>query len=144
MSIQRDESLDTIKYILIVCVIFGHCLGNYYDSSTICRGIYNFINLFHMPLFIFLSGFFSKKYDLKNKEQRNKFILNELKLLETFIIFCCVHQLIRLKHIYFTQMIIDASWSMWYLLSLFWWRLILQLIPKAYQNPHKQYHPAFS
>ncbi|WP_369077386.1 acyltransferase family protein [Fibrobacter sp. HC4] len=56
----RDKSLDALKYMLIVCVIFGHCLGNYYENSAICRGIYNFINLFHMPLFIFLSGYFSK------------------------------------------------------------------------------------
>ena len=124
----RDESLDAVKYILIVSVIFGHCLGHSCDYS-LNQGVYNFVNIYHMPLFIFLSGYFSKKYNLKIKEERNHFLVSQLKLLETFIVFNCVHQLLVIHSINVFLMFKSPSWSLWYLLSLFLWRTIVQLLP---------------
>ena len=61
---KRELSLDYIKGILILLVVYGHCLfwldgnNNSYDYYFIPRIIYTF----HMPLFVFLSGyFFSRK-----------------------------------------------------------------------------------
>ncbi|MBP5441390.1 MAG: acyltransferase family protein [Fibrobacter sp.] len=127
----RDESLDAIKYILIASVIFGHCLGRYCESP-LSQGVYNFVNLYHMPLFIFLSGYFSKQYDLKKREERSHFLLSQVKLLETYVIFCCVHQLIVYHSIDVYFMMKFPSWSLWYLLSLFSWRMFVQLIPQKF------------
>lgn len=61
---KREELLDYIKGILIFLVVYGHCL--YWMGEGI-REPYTFISTFiysfHMPLFIFLSGYFfsSKK-----------------------------------------------------------------------------------
>lgn len=57
---KRDLSLDYIKGILILLVVYGHCL--YWLDGN--RNSFNYFYLpkiiytFHMPLFIFLSGYF--------------------------------------------------------------------------------------
>ena len=64
---QRDTSLDYLKGILILLVVYGHCIYwlngkvNSYDYYFIAKIIYTF----HMPLFIFISGYFfsTKKND---------------------------------------------------------------------------------
>lgn len=54
-SSQRSNSVDIAKGILIILVVTGHVLnGSPTDAST--RG---YIYFFHMPLFIFLSGYLS-------------------------------------------------------------------------------------
>lgn len=56
---KREISLDYIKGILILLVVYGHCLywfdGNQYSSNYFVAKI---IYTFHMPFFIFLSGYF--------------------------------------------------------------------------------------
>ncbi len=56
---KRDSSLDFIKFLLVLLVVFGHCVqytyikfGLNFDDSIIFRYIYSF----HMPLFMFISG----------------------------------------------------------------------------------------
>lgn len=57
---KRDLSLDYIKGILILFVVYGHCLywldgnRNSFNYYFLPKIIYSF----HMPLFIFLSGYF--------------------------------------------------------------------------------------
>ena len=57
---KRDLSLDYIKGILILLVVYGHCLywldGNTHSFNYIFFP--KIIYTFHMPLFIFLSGYF--------------------------------------------------------------------------------------
>ena len=57
---KRDLRIDTIKGILIVCVVLGHVIGNF-DASYLSQRVYDFIYMFHMPLFIFISGIFTHK-----------------------------------------------------------------------------------
>ena len=55
---QRNPYWDTLKAMLIVLVVLGHtgtAMGNKWLSV---------IYAFHMPLFIFISGYFSKKQSL--------------------------------------------------------------------------------
>ena len=62
-SSYRDLSWDILRGILILLVVVGHSvqdlqLRTSYDSSLYAT-IYNAIYLFHMPLFVFVSGYFS-------------------------------------------------------------------------------------
>lgn len=60
MSQTRIAKWDNLKFLLIFLVVFGH-LGRQVSSlSPLMEGIIFFIYLFHMPLFVFLSGYFSK------------------------------------------------------------------------------------
>lgn len=49
---KRNEYMDIAKGIAIILMVAGHC-----DGGGVVN---NFVNLFHMALFIFISGFFFK------------------------------------------------------------------------------------
>lgn len=53
MTIQRNNTIDIIKGFLIVCVILGHVLLGSIDDNIFRYIIYSF----HMPLFMFMSGY---------------------------------------------------------------------------------------
>lgn len=65
MSKSRSESIDIVKGIAIVLVVYGHVLRGLESASIASDG--NFFKLgnkllysFHMPLFFILSGLFFK------------------------------------------------------------------------------------
>lgn len=58
---QRIEKWDILKLGLIFLVVLGHICDQYVKESAIVRAIWLFIYSFHMPLFFFVSGLFSKK-----------------------------------------------------------------------------------
>jgi fucose 4-O-acetylase-like acetyltransferase len=114
----RNIYFDNVKFILIFLVVAGHYCRNYRES-VIMLGINDFIYSFHMPLFIFISGYFSKEI----KSQRIKDINNIL----------IPYVFIQLYYIIFQKLIgnnQDWSWTIpiesnWYLLGMLFWRLII-------------------
>ena len=56
---KRDYSFDNMKVLLITLVVFGHALEEFGTTGKLglIRAV---IYSFHMPLFIFISGYFSK------------------------------------------------------------------------------------
>lgn len=56
----RIEKWDILKFGLIFLVVLGHIADEYVKTSETMRSLYLFIYSFHMPLFIFISGLFSK------------------------------------------------------------------------------------
>jgi len=64
LQAERDNRLDNIKGIMIFCVTFAHAISNLYPGgaeNVITGYLYYFINCFHMPVFIFISGYLSKR-----------------------------------------------------------------------------------
>lgn len=55
MNKQRLSYWDTLKGLLIILVVLGHC------GTALSGGLLSAIYAFHMPLFIVVSGYFSKK-----------------------------------------------------------------------------------
>ena len=64
---NRNYTFDNIKGILIILVVFGHILAGDGNSNLNIFGVTHYvIYAVHMPMFIFISGFFSKSnYSLK-------------------------------------------------------------------------------
>lgn len=122
---QRDSFFDVLKFVLIVFVILGHVveksLSDYY-----MRLLYTYIYSFHMPLFVFISGYFSKKKDKKLCLKSN------LKLFETLVIFQILYLLPNIISTRSISLIsfCEPHWILWYLLSLIWWRIGLQILPQ--------------
>ncbi len=56
----RVAKWDNAKALLIILVVFGHVLAAYCKTSYGVRVADLIINSFHMPLFMFISGLFSK------------------------------------------------------------------------------------
>ena len=126
---KRDLYWDTLKFILIFLVVFGHTIEQFAVNGSVLRAVYNWSLMFDMPLFIFVSGRFSHIHD------NEKFRKGILRLLETFIVFQaikCIDPLMNVnisgKLIY--SLIVIPRWTLWYLLSLVCWRLILYYIPQ--------------
>lgn len=121
---NRNYLLDNLKVVLIFFVVFGHVIEYYIKDNSILRTIYIFIYFFHMPLFIFISGYLSKNfYRMKRKAVRN--------LLIPYIIFNMIWYTavyIGTRRLMFS--VISPGWTLWYLLSLFFWRISLKYLVK--------------
>ncbi len=119
----RIDYWDNIKGFLIFLVVLGHFLydrsGNYY-LDTIGKAIF----VFHMPLFIFISGFFSK-----SKKSRSEERLLELMTLYVVgnIFFMAYDYFIKNKSID----LIAPYYSYWYILALIVWRLTIEQLNKV-------------
>jgi len=113
---RRDYLFDNLKILLIFLVVFGHAVANVGTNIALRGSLYIFIYLFHMPLFVFVSGYFSKNID----KCRAKAIKD---LLLPFIVF----NLIWYASVgNFKFPIYYPGWTLWYLLSLFVWRFFLK------------------
>lgn len=131
----RNYKLDALKMCLIVLVIFGHIplldgfldlyLPDGYDFLTMhaMKGIY----AFHMPMFVLISGYFSRQKPLGTQ------FMKSLKLLRLFIVFQVIDILIR--HVFMGEAFsmyrcLYPCFALWYLLCLFYWRMLLSIIPQ--------------
>lgn|SRR5574344_33400 len=119
---ERSALLDNLKYILIVLVVWGHVLNN---SDSGINGItLNYIFSFHMPAFIFISGYLTT---IKDKQPFKKSIT---RLIETLLIY---NVLIWLAYFTYPKDVYSAltmQFALWYLLSLIYYRCIVQYAHK--------------
>lgn len=62
---KRIERWDSVKGLLIFLVVFGHILDSVIRQADggirVHKAVFLFIYSFHMPLFVFISGLFSKR-----------------------------------------------------------------------------------
>lgn len=127
-TVQRDYTWDSLKFVLIVFVILGHWLEYGLDVFP-NRVVFNYIYLFHMPLFIFISGCFSKK------KENDSFVKDILHLTETYIIvqilYVLTSYLFQHKPFSWLQLYMPNA-AAWYLLSLISWKIILQVLPDGW------------
>lgn len=68
---MKDDSriayFDNMKFILICLVVIAHGFANHIGENVNLPSLFVFINTFHMPLFVFVSGLF---YSNKNVSER--------------------------------------------------------------------------
>lgn len=129
MANTRIHWLDNAKFVLIVLVIFGHCIDRL-GQGHLSNATNTTMSFFRMPLFIYLSGFFSRLIDW------SKFSKWCWGLLETYLIFTIIlliPQLFTGEDITIGSFI-EPRWPLWYLISLLSWRLVVQLFAR-YTSP---------
>mgnify|MGYP007069918102 CR=1 FL=1 len=56
----RCAYYDNIKFVLIILVVIAHAFSIDFGISSYAPALFIFINMFHMPAFIFISGLFHK------------------------------------------------------------------------------------
>ena len=119
--IQRNYLFDTLKGVGILLVIFGHLIEQM--TSPVAESIYKIIYIFHMPLFIVISGYFAR-FDWKK-------ILKHLIIpyLILQVIFTPI-EYIALKPKFDILFILRPKWLLWFLFALILWKLSLFLIDK--------------
>ena len=125
---QRNPYYDNAKAILIFLVILGHTLSPIFTANPWITTIYMFIYLFHMPAFIAVAGYFTKR--MKTKQDFYKLVK---KLIVPYIIFQIIYTLYY-QGIYGDDLdfsFLDPRWALWFLLSLFCWQLMLVVFGKS-------------
>ncbi|MGE6631128.1 acyltransferase family protein [Bacillus sp. NPDC077027] len=123
MTVSRDSYFDNAKFLLIFLVVFGHLLRSFIHDNDWILYLYKFIYTFHMPAFILVSGFFAKGF------RKPGFIKKvAVKLIIPYLIFQGIYSV----YYYFLQdesmsnlNPIDPQWSLWFLISLFFWNVLL-------------------
>lgn len=126
MGKTRDTYWDSLKFVLIFLVVLGHMIEPYITSSKVILAVYNFIYLFHMPLFVFASGRFSVM------KERTVYRNGIVRLLETVLLaqIVWVPMVLGLKvETLSAKLILSPYWMYWYLLSLALWRMLIYLLP---------------
>ncbi|ETK33492.1 acyltransferase family protein [Microbispora sp. ATCC PTA-5024] len=115
----RDPYLDNAKFLLIALVPIGHSLVPTLAADS-ARAAYLFIYVFHMPLFVMISGYLSRNFWNSNAKTN--------KLVDTFLVPYVVVEVgyaalrYALGHKW-SITITDPAWLNWYLLALLFWRL---------------------
>ncbi len=124
MGKTRDYQLDNIRAILIFLVVFGHILSHFGGGHSVAI-LYKIIFSFHMPAFLFVSGYFAK--------------FNPKKLFSTLFPLYIIFQLIQIFENFAVQWIVTGirpelsinifvpNWTMWYLVALMVYQLLIPL-----------------
>ncbi|MGJ7912672.1 acyltransferase family protein [Neobacillus sp. LXY-1] len=127
-SKKRSLYFDNAKFILIFLVVFGHVISPLKDNNEILFTLYSVIFLFHMPAFIFISGYFSKGF-----HKKGNFIKTVKRVLIPYLIFQFVYSIFYYVLGQESTLKIDLlhpHWTLWFLLSLFYWNLFLYAFSK--------------
>ncbi|MFC4011607.1 acyltransferase family protein [Nonomuraea purpurea] len=115
----RDPFFDNAKYLAIVLVVCGHLIEDQRDHPLV-HALYFYVYLFHMPLFIVLSGYLSRKFTFSAGKARR--LISTLAV--PYLIFEVAYSLPRLiLYGKFELSLLDPYYLTWFLLSLFLWRL---------------------
>ena len=124
VSLDRNDRScywDNIKGFLILLVVFAHTLYSLQYRSPMIEALVRYIYLFHMPAFVFVSGYFGKSKDAHSFEKI-------IKLVFLYFIFNSITVFIEYRKGFtsFTQPI----YSYWYLLAMIAWRSTAHRISK--------------
>ncbi|RAY14456.1 acyltransferase [Actinomadura craniellae] len=117
---SRDPFFDNAKFLAILLVVVGHSIA-YLKDVPLARGLYLFVYMFHMPLFIVVTGYFSRNFTFSGGKAR-KLITN---LGVPYVVFEVAYSTydalvggnpLRIS-------LLDPYYLTWFLLALFLWRL---------------------
>ncbi len=127
---QREYMWDNMKALLIYFVVSAHALGvcEIKDYAIPARAMDMFIYSFHMAAFIFVSGFFAKRYCVNGKIRPEK----AATLFAYYAVFQLLFMGIRyLMHIKVgTLSFFNPCRGLWYLLALFFLYLLTPICEK--------------
>ncbi|MFS0863252.1 acyltransferase family protein [Fredinandcohnia sp. 179-A 10B2 NHS] len=128
MGKKREYYFDNAKFILILLVVFGHFIQPFIHENKWIMTIYHFVYSFHMPAFILVAGYFAKGFKKEGYIKKTA-----KKLLIPYLIFQLIYT-IYYYFLYSGERILfepfNPQWSLWFLISLFCWNLMLYVYTK--------------
>ncbi len=124
---QRDYLFDNYKALLIILVVIGHFIEPAYKNNTLLYTLKWLIFSFHMPAFIFISGYFSKR-ELSFRTLVRKLAVPYV-IYELFYYFMYTGLLHKDTGLY----LLRPKFSLWYIMALFIWRVITPYVKRI---PH--------
>mgnify|MGYP000798055527 FL=1 len=132
MKIKKERAavpysclIDNIKVLLIFLVVFNHIIAfNLVKVDTVVRYVWYAITIFHMPAFVFISGYLSKKPQNVLKNFKNLLIPYVLGYTLTW------YSQIWLGRSVDYEILRPTGSVMWYILALFIYRLTIEALGK--------------
>ena len=125
---KADTFFLNLRFILICAVFLSNAIEPLIVRNESLHTLYVWIFTFHMPLFVFVTGYFAK-HNLKGPESRK--IL--MQIFVQYVIFQSFYSLLQ----FFVFKSVNMQYSffipyllLWFLVSHFCWRLLLPLFAK--------------
>ena len=122
----RDPWLDNVKMVLVTLVVVGHAIGLVSDSMG-SHWVYDFIYLWHIPAFVFVSGYLSKSFEWDRRRMKGLVYT----LLVPYLIFEPALYYYRVGVVGEREpgtLWLEPHWTMWYLIVLLMWRLVTPIL----------------
>ncbi|HEY8480578.1 MAG TPA: acyltransferase family protein [Spirillospora sp.] len=122
---RRDAFFDNAKFFTAVLVVVGHVWAEYGDSIA-ARAAYLVLYSFHMPVFVFIAGYFSRGFMRSTDKFRSIFPT----LVVPYVIFILLYraQLILINDVDFRlNELFRPHFLMWFLVAMVFWRLSVPL-----------------
>ncbi len=125
LAVPYSYLIDNFKVLLIFLVVFNHIIAfNLVKVDTVVRYVWYAITIFHMPAFIFVSGYLSKKPQNALKNFKNLLIPYILGYTLTW------YSQIWLGRSVDYEILRPTGTVMWYILALFIYRLTIEALGK--------------
>ena len=122
----REYYFDNLKFLLIFLVVLGHFAELIMRKSEIAKTTWMIIYSFHMPLFIFVSGFFAKNA-VKNRNYNKSIMFFILYFIMKTVIFIVDKSCGLNPNYNFTKI----NSIQWYIFAMGAWYLISILLRNA-------------
>lgn len=121
----RDPLIDNARFLLIVLVVVGHLVRPAIEGPGPLRALYIVIYTFHMPMFVLLSGFLSKRVARTWRDHATLAV----RLLLPYLLFQFAWSLVAwMTTDRFRFLPHRPAYMLWFLLALYVWRATLPLV----------------
>lgn len=117
---RRDPFFDNAKYLAILLVAAGHAIESLRDVP-IAHAVYLFLYLFHMPVFIVITGYLSRNFGAARDRTRKLVLGVGVPYVVFEVLYSVADRLLYGGHLKIT--LLAPYWVMWFLMALFLWRL---------------------
>ncbi|KAB2351544.1 acyltransferase family protein [Actinomadura rudentiformis] len=117
---ERDPFFDNAKFLAILLVVVGHALGGVL-RSPLAESVYMFIYMFHMPLFIVVTGYFSRNWTFSSGKARKLIATVGVPYVIFEFAYSAYDWLVGGNELKVT--LLDPYYLTWFLCALFLWRL---------------------
>lgn len=128
---MRIARYDNLKFVLITLVVIGHAIAGMSDGSSstpATEALYRTIYLFHMPLFVFLSGMFAQSiYSPQNGLKSRRM----LGFLAVYVFMLGYYWVIAFAsgHQYVFELF-STGGAPWYMAAMFFWTLFIPFVSR--------------
>lgn len=122
---ERNYLLDNAKITLMFLVVFGHSL-ELINNNPLCQTLYLVIYAFHIPMFVLISGMLAKS--VSTQKDLFKQVSTVLIPLLVFEVLYELLELARYGELSHYTRNLQPYWLLWFLWSLFFWKLLLPVI----------------
>ena len=125
----REYYFDNAKFILITLVVLAHAISPLKTNMNTAKTMWTVINTLHMPCLILISGYFAKSY-IKNGVVRTQRLVTYVVYYLAAQIAVSLFEYFVLGYKHMSKSFLAPRSSLWYLLCLILWFLVLPYVSK--------------